>query len=108
MYGCPANGRHRRTLEKATDVWQFTGDLRAGRMSQADHDKLESALVPSTGHCPEMGTASTISALVEALGLALPGPAAIPAVDARRNVMAEATGPQAVQLAFMASGLPRS
>ena len=78
MYGCPANGPHRRTLEKATDVWQFTGDLRAGRMSQADHDKLESALVPSTGHCPEMGTASTMSALVEALGAGAAGPGGYP------------------------------
>jgi dihydroxyacid dehydratase/phosphogluconate dehydratase len=88
-----------RQLGGATDVWRFTEDLRAGRMSQADHDQLESALVPSTGHCPEMGTASTMSALAEALGLALPGSAAIPAVDARRSAMAEATGRQAVQLA---------
>ena len=88
-----------RQLGGATDVWQFTDDLRAGRMSQADYDQLESALVPSTGHCPEMGTASTMSALVEALGLALPGSAAIPAVDARRNAMAEATGRRAVELA---------
>ncbi len=67
--------------------------------SQADYDQLESVLVPSTGHCPEMGTASTMSALVEALGLALPGSSAIPAVDARRNAMAEASGRQAVELA---------
>jgi dihydroxy-acid dehydratase len=89
-----------RQLGGATDVWRFTDDLRAGRMSQADYDQLEPALVPSSGHCPEMGTASTMSALVEALGLALPGSAAIPAVDARRNAMAEATGRQAVQLAI--------
>ncbi len=89
-----------RQLGGATDVWRFTDDLRAGRMSQSDYDKLESALVPSSGHCPEMGTASTMSAIVEALGLALPGSAAIPAVDARRNAMAEATGRQAVRLAI--------
>jgi len=88
-----------RQLGGATDVWQFTDDLRAGRMSQSEYDQMESALVPSTGHCPEMGTASTMSALVEALGLALPGSAAIPAVDARRNAMAEATGRRAVELA---------
>jgi dihydroxy-acid dehydratase len=88
-----------RQLGGATDVWRFTDDLRAGRMSQSDYDKLESALVPSSGHCPEMGTASTMSALAEALGLALPGSAAIPAVDARRSAMAEATGRQAVRLA---------
>lgn len=88
-----------RQLGGATDVWRFTDDLRAGRMSQAEYDQLEPALVPSSGHCPEMGTASTMSALVEALGLALPGSAAIPAVDARRNAMAEATGRQAVRLA---------
>jgi dihydroxy-acid dehydratase len=89
-----------RQLGGATDVWRFTDDLRAGRMSQADYDQLETALVPSSGHCPEMGTASTMSALAEALGLALPGSAAIPAVDARRGAMAEATGRQAVRLAL--------
>ena len=75
-----------------------------GRVSSRPDDageyaELESALVPSTGHCAEMGTASTMSALCEALGLALPGSAAIPAVDARRMAFAEATGRRAVEMA---------
>jgi dihydroxy-acid dehydratase len=86
-------------IGSATDLWHYTDELRAGRMSQEDYDELEATLVPSTGHCAEMGTASTMSGIVEALGLALPGTAAIPAVDARRSAVAEAAGRRAVELA---------
>jgi dihydroxy-acid dehydratase len=88
-----------RQLGAGTDLWRYTDDLRSGRMSEAEYAELEACLIPSAGHCPEMGTASTMSALVEALGMALPGSAAIPAVDARRYAMAEATGRRAVALA---------
>jgi dihydroxy-acid dehydratase len=82
-----------------TDLWHYTDEFRAGRMSAAEYDELEAALTPSYGHCSEMGTASTMGALVETLGLALPGSAAIPAVDARRAAAAEATGRRAVEIA---------
>lgn len=85
-------------LGAGTDLWRYTDDLRAGRMTQAEYAELESCLIPSAGHCPEMGTASTMSALVEALGMSLPGSAAIPAVDARRYAAAEATGRRAVEI----------
>jgi dihydroxy-acid dehydratase len=88
-----------RQLGAGTDLWKYTDDFRAGRMSAAEYEDLEAALVPSVGHCPEMGTASTMSAIVEALGMSLPGSAFIPAVDARRYSIAEATGKQAVELA---------
>jgi dihydroxy-acid dehydratase len=88
-----------RQIGGATDLWHYTDEYRAGRMSSAEYAELESALVPTTGHCAEMGTASTMSALVEALGLALPGSAAIPAVDARRMGVAEAAGRRAVEIA---------
>jgi dihydroxy-acid dehydratase len=88
-----------RQLGAGTDLWKYTDDFRAGRMSAAEYQDLEASLVPSVGHCPEMGTASTMSAIVEALGMSLPGSSFIPAVDARRYSIAEATGRQAVELA---------
>ncbi|MBV9604505.1 MAG: dihydroxy-acid dehydratase, partial [Solirubrobacterales bacterium] len=88
-----------RELGVGTDLWRYADELRAGRMTQAEFDELEAAATPSYGHCNEMGTASTMSALVEALGMSLPGSAAVPAVDARRRVTAEATGARAVELA---------
>jgi dihydroxy-acid dehydratase len=88
-----------RELGVGTDLWHYADDLRAGRLSGVEFDELEAAATPSYGHCNEMGTASTMSALVEALGMSLPGSAAIPAVDARRRRAAEATGARAVELA---------
>ena len=64
-------------------------------------------MIPSYGHCNELGTASTLAAVVEAIGMSLPGSAAIPAVDARRAVAAEQTGRRAVELA-LAGVTPRS
>jgi dihydroxy-acid dehydratase len=82
-----------------TDLWEYTDDLRAGRMSRAEYDELEAASGPSAGHCPEMGTASTLAAVVEGLGMTLPGAAAAPAVDSRRYQVADAIGRRAVELA---------
>jgi dihydroxy-acid dehydratase len=82
-----------------TDTWRYADDLRAGRMSQAEFDELEAGHKPSAGHCSEMGTASTMTSIVEALGMCLPGTASIPAVDARRSQAAEMTGRRAVELA---------
>jgi dihydroxy-acid dehydratase len=87
-------------LGAGTDLWHYADELRAGRMSEAEFDELEAAATPSVGHCNEMGTASTMASLVEALGMCLPGTAAIPAVDAARARAAEATGARAVELAL--------
>lgn len=95
----PAHFRGKQ-LGVGTDTWKFADELRAGKMTQADFDELESAAKPSAGHCSEMGTASTMTSLVEALGMCLPGTAAIPAVDARRGAAAEATGRRAVEMAL--------
>jgi dihydroxy-acid dehydratase len=92
-------------ISNGTDLWRYTADLRAGRIAQAEYDALEAAMVPSAGHCQEMGTASTMTSLIEALGMALPGTASIPAVDARRAAAAEASGRRAVELAL--AGGPR-
>ena len=82
-----------------TDLWQYIDDVRAGRMSMADYERLEAAAGPSRGHCPEMGTASTMATIVEGLGMTLPGAAAVPAMDSRRLQVAEEVGARAVGLA---------
>jgi dihydroxy-acid dehydratase len=88
-----------RELGVGTDLWEYTAELRAGRVSQREYAQLEAALMPSAGHCNELGTASTLASLVEGLGMSLPGSAAIPAVDARRVAVAEQAGRRAVELA---------
>jgi len=88
-----------RELGAGTDLWHYVDEFRAGRMSQAEFDELEAASTTSYGHCNEMGTASTMASLVEALGMCLPGTASIPAVDAERARAAEATGARAVGVA---------
>jgi len=90
---------HGRELGVGTDLWEYTAEYRAGRLPKAEYAELEAALIPSVGHCNELGTASTLAGVVEALGMALPGTAAIPAVDARRAAAAERTGRRAVELA---------
>src|SRR5262249_23286056 len=70
-----------RRVAAGADLWRFADDVRAGRMSQQEFDELEAARRPTPGHCPEMGTASTMACLSEALGMALPGNAAPPAMD---------------------------
>lgn len=87
-------------LGVGTDLWEYIDDVRAGRMSMADYERLEAAAGPSRGHCPEMGTASTMATLVEGLGMTLPGTAAIPAMDSRRMQAAEECGARAVGLAL--------
>jgi dihydroxy-acid dehydratase len=89
-----------RQLGVGTDLWHYADEYRAGRMTQEEFDELEAAATPSYGHCNEMGTAATMTSLVEALGMCLPGTASIPAVDARRRHAAEATGARAVAMAL--------
>jgi dihydroxy-acid dehydratase len=86
------------TLGACTDCRRLTEDLRAGRISREQYGEIEEALGRSTGHCMVMGTASTMAALGEALGMSLPGSAAIPAPDSRRLRLAEAAGRQIVEV----------
>jgi len=93
------NGRYRgRTIGSGTDVWKLSEDVRAGVISLRDFMAAESAMSRSAGHCMTMGTVSTMATMVEALGLALPGNAALPAVDAGRARMAHLVGRRAVGL----------
>jgi dihydroxy-acid dehydratase len=84
-------------LGACTDCRRLTEELRAGRLTREQYAEIEDALGRSTGHCMVMGTASTMAALAEALGMALPGTAAIPAPDSRRLRLAEAAGRQIVE-----------
>jgi dihydroxy-acid dehydratase len=84
-------------LGACTDCRRLTEELRAGKITPEQYRDIEDALGRSTGHCMVMGTASTMAALAEALGMALPGTAAIPAPDSRRLRLAEAVGRQIVE-----------
>jgi dihydroxy-acid dehydratase len=85
-------------IGSGTNVWSMSEDLRAGRITLDEFHEAESCMHRSHGHCMTMGTASTMASMVEALGVGMPGNAAIPAVDARRNVLARAAGRRIVEL----------
>jgi L-arabonate dehydrase len=85
-------------LGSCTDCRRFQAEWRAGRISDAEWEELLGGIVRSPGHCMTMGTASTMAALAEAMGIALPGNGAIPAVDSRRTQLVEAAGRQMVAL----------
>jgi dihydroxy-acid dehydratase len=92
-------GRHRgERLGACTDCRRFWAQYRAGQVSAAEIGDVESRLATTAGTCAVMGTASTMACLAEALGLSLPGTAAIPAVHADRIRAGEATGRAAVRL----------
>jgi dihydroxy-acid dehydratase len=82
-----------------TDCRKFWMQYRAGKLDKIEIEAVEGRLVTTAGTCAVMGTASTMAAIAEALGMILPGTAAIPAVHADRLRAAEATGVRAVQLA---------
>jgi L-arabonate dehydrase len=93
------NGHYRGELVgSGTHVWKFSEAVRAGEMTLADFMQAEQASARSAGHCMTMGTASTMASMVESLGMGLPSNAAIPAVDARRYVLAHMAGRRAVEL----------
>src|SRR5579872_3552974 len=87
-----------RALGSGTDLWKFWDERRAGRLSEKDWHELEGCYSRSAGHCNTMGTASTMTALAEALGMMLPGTASIPAPDSRRLAAAEETGRRIVAM----------
>jgi dihydroxy-acid dehydratase len=93
------NGKYRgRDIGSGTDVWRFDEARRTGQMTLEEFHEAESCMSRSRGHCMSMGTASTMACMVEALGLSLPGNAAIPAVDARRKVLAHRSGSRIVEM----------
>ncbi|MFZ9182052.1 MAG: IlvD/Edd family dehydratase [Hylemonella sp.] len=93
------NGKWRgQELGSGTGVWQMSEQVRAGTLRLQDFMEAESCMHRSHGHCMTMGTASTMASMVEALGIGLPGNAAYPAVDGRRNVLARNAGRRIVEM----------
>jgi L-arabonate dehydrase len=93
------SGKYRgHDVGSGTSLWQMSEALRGGEITEEDFFAAESCTHRSKGHCMTMGTASTMANMVEALGMSLPGNAAIPAVDARRNTLAQMTGRRIVQM----------
>ena len=81
-----------------THLWKFSEAVKAGTMTKEEFVEAEASMSRSPGSCNTMGTASTMASMAEALGMALSGNAAIPAVDSRRRVMAQLTGRRIVQM----------
>ncbi|MFX4223380.1 MAG: dihydroxy-acid dehydratase [Thalassobaculum sp.] len=87
-------------LGACTDCRRFWGKYRAGEVSDEGIKRIEGSLATTAGTCAVMGTASTMACIAEALGMTLPGTAAIPAVHADRLRAAEASGARAMELAL--------
>ncbi|MET7388808.1 L-arabinonate dehydratase [Streptomyces sp. NPDC005529] len=85
-------------LGSGTDMWKYWDDRRAGLIGDCEMAELESGLARSPGHCMTMGTASTLTAAAEALGVTVPGASSIPAVDSGHERMAAAAGLRIVEL----------
>jgi L-arabonate dehydrase len=93
------NGKFRgQDIGSGTSVFRFSEDVRSGAMSMCDFQDAESCMSRSAGHCMTMGTASTMACMVEALGIAMPTNAAIPAVDSRRYTLAHRVGARIVDM----------
>src|SRR5690606_24871709 len=81
-------------------IWQSRRRLAAGEIDEAEFLDVAMSSAPSIGHCNTMGTASTMNALAEALGMSLTGCGSIPAAYRERGQMAYRTGRRAVELVF--------
>lgn len=89
-----------RTLGSGSDAWKYWDELRAGNITEDDWQELEGGIARSHGTCMTMGTASTMTAIAEALGMTLPGASSIPAVDAGHPRMASASGRRIVDMVW--------
>ena len=85
-------------IGSGTNIISMSEQLRAGEVTLADFHEAEAGMNRSAGSCMTMGTASTMASMVEALGLGMPGNAAIPAADARRNLLARMAGRRVVDM----------
>ena len=89
---------HGRTLGSGSDAWKYWDERRAGNIDENQWQELEAGIARSYGHCMTMGTASTMTAIAEALGMCLSGSSSIPAPDANHKRMSAETGRRAVKL----------
>jgi dihydroxy-acid dehydratase len=89
-----------RTLGSGSDVWKYWDEKRAGKIGEADWREIEGGIARSFGTCMVMGTAATMMAITEALGLSLPGASSIPAPDANHPRMCAAAGRRIVDMVW--------
>jgi len=87
-------------LGSGSDAWKYWDEKRAGRIGDAEWNEIEGGIARSYGTCMVMGTAATMMAITEALGLALPGASSIPAPDANHPRMCAAAGRRAVEMVW--------
>ncbi|HYG45635.1 MAG TPA: L-arabinonate dehydratase [Bordetella sp.] len=88
------------TLGSGSDTWKYWAELRAGNITEEDWQGVEDGIARSPGHCMTMGTASTMTAAVEALGMCLSGYSSIPAPDSRHAQMAGLSGKRIVEMVW--------
>ena len=91
-------GKYKGKNVATSDVWRLADEVIKGTFTHEQLREVEGCMCRSDGHCSVMGTASTMACMVESLGLALPGNAAIPAADARRRVLAQLSGRRIVDM----------
>jgi len=89
---------HGQYLGSGSDVWKYWTEKRAGNITERDWTEMEAGIARSFGTCMVMGTAATMMAITEALGLALPGSSSIPAADANHPRMCAAAGRRIVEM----------
>jgi dihydroxy-acid dehydratase len=87
-------------LGSGSDTWKYWAEKRAGKLSDEAWEEIENGIARSPGHCMTMGTASTMTSAVEALGMSLAGAASIPAADSRHARMATSTGRRIVDMVW--------
>jgi dihydroxy-acid dehydratase len=91
---------HGQVLGSGSDAWKYWDEKRAGRITQEQWDEIEGGIARSFGTCMVMGTAATMMAIAEALGLSLPGASSIPAADAAHPRMCAAAGRRIVEMVW--------
>ncbi len=89
-----------KTLGSGSDVWKYWDELRAGNITQSDWREIEEGIARSPGTCMTMGTASTMTSIVETLGFSLPNSSTIPAPDSNHARMASYTGRRIVDMVW--------
>lgn len=94
-------------LANATGVWRLVDKLRGGELSEGDFAAFERTVMGTAGHCAEMGTASTMAVICEALGVSLPGSSLVPAIDRKRTHLAREVGRRSVLLASRCAPAPK-
>ncbi|MDH5747824.1 MAG: L-arabinonate dehydratase [Rhodospirillales bacterium] len=89
-----------RPLGMGSDTWKYWNELRAGKITEQDWEEIENGIAPSHGHCQVMGTASTMTAIAEALGMTLTGASSIPAPDSNHPRMCASAGRRSVEMVW--------